>query len=118
MSLQAPSKAENQKAGEDAGKEITDAAQSAANNNPPKIEPILTTATTVEQVNLLAQQISEALINSFNEAWTVMTASSEEESTAPKIPIQADPFEAEKTLEELKNKIKNTSASVKVHANN
>lgn len=116
MSLQAPSKVENQKAGEEAGKEMTDAAQSAADSNPPKIEPILTTATTVEQVNLLAQQISEALINSFNEAWTAMTTSSEEESTAPKIPIAADTLKAEEALEKLKQKINDSKGTVTVRA--
>jgi hypothetical protein len=116
MQLQAPSKVDNQKAGEDAGKEMTDAAQSAADNNPTKIETILDTATTVEQVNLLAQQISEALINSFNEAWAAMTASSEEESTVPKIPIAADAFEAEETLEKLKKKINDSKGTVTVKA--
>lgn len=116
MSLGVPSKQETESAGKEAGGDMAKGAQDALNEPGNQPEIMLSTNTAAEQVNLLAQQISEALINSFNEAWTAMTTSSEEESTAPKIPIAADTVEAEETLEKLKQKINDSKGTVTVRA--
>lgn len=116
MSLGVPSKQETVSAGKEAGGDMAKGAQDALNEPGNQPEIMLSTNTATEQVNLLAQQISEALINSFNEAWTAMTTSSEEESTAPKIPIAADTLEAEETLEKLKQKINDSKGMVTVRA--
>lgn len=116
MSLGVPSKQETVSAGKEAGGDMAKGAQDALNEPGNQPEIMLSTNTAAEQVNLLAQQISEALINSFNEAWTAMTTSSEEESTAPKIPIAADTLEAEETLEKLKQKINDSKGMVTVRA--
>ena len=116
MSLGVPSKQETESAGKEAGGDMAKGAQDALNEPGNQPEIMLSTNTAAEQVNLLAQQISQALINSFNEAWTAMTTSSEEESTAPKIPIAADTLEAEETLEKLKQKVNDSKGTITVRA--
>lgn len=116
MSLGVPSKQESESAGKEAGGDMAKGAQDALNEPENQPEIIFSTNTAAEQVNLLAQQISQALINSFNEAWTAMTTSSEDESTTPKIPIAADTVEAEEALEQLKQKINDSKGTVTVRA--